>query len=536
MVLTDSSGTVLHHPRIYIDWWGWGSPPNDPNGEMQKWRDFLENLGGSKWLATVEQYYDNTGQYAGNPSDLFTGAEWRDQTNPLPAGYPSREQFIAETNAAIDHFQQPPDDAIILIALPPSILDPGYMRHDHTARTGAHNDAVWIEAAYSANATRLIEHEVAESITDPMYPEHKAWQGGCHCEIADRCAPPSFGSTPGSLTVGESPTADYTVPALWSNDRNPDGAGDACVISHPNHEDYYFVDSTGSLEWIPYFGGGVYDLGHLSGYPLKTGGYYVWGPGAAAWGRGHEDVFAIGTVGNVAHYHMDLWPPTSAGWDSAWGRPSNNSIPYSPDAFSFRPGRVDVVVVGQDVNTGARSIYHRHLKNGTLYGWDNWGAPSGISIDSRPTTASEEVYWADVFFVSHSEDPPHVWHGYTSNVDGAGIQGWNDWGHPPSSGNVVTVDAASRGAHRIEVFALTTDGTMWHDWYDHGTRYGWESWGNPGYTLAMGVGAVDRGDGYVDVASGLSPTLDHKYWNKGQSSWLAQSSVYEYTRPDMDSW
>ena len=62
--------------------------------------------------------------------------------------------------------------------------------------------------------------------------------------------------------------------------------------------------------------------------------------------------------------------------------------------------------------------------------------------------------------------------------------------------------------------APLSDGTIWHNWYDHGTRYGWESRGNPGYGLFEGVGAVDRGNGYVDVTSGEGSEFDHrKAWN-----------------------
>jgi len=79
----------------------------------------------------------------------------------------------------------------------------------------------------------------------------------------------------------------------------------------------------------------------------------------------------------------------------------------------------------------------------------------------------------------------------------------------------VTVDAASRGRRRIEVFAQMSDGTIWHNWYDHGTRHGWEWWGNPGYELLEGVEAVvGYGPGvytcYVGPASFVEPPCSYQ--------------------------
>jgi hypothetical protein len=76
---------VLAEPKVYIDWWGWGSPPNDPNGNIPALEDFLQNFGGSRWLNVVTQYIGTGVGFAGNPTTLW-GGEWSGSTNPLPVG------------------------------------------------------------------------------------------------------------------------------------------------------------------------------------------------------------------------------------------------------------------------------------------------------------------------------------------------------------------------------------------------------------------------------------------------------------------
>jgi hypothetical protein len=65
----------------------------------------------------------------------------------------------------------------------------------------------------------------------------------------------------------------------------------------------------------------------------------------------------------------------------------------------------------------------------------------------------------------------------------------------------------------------------------------WTNWGAPaGIDLYRGVGAVGRGDGMLDFASGQYPHLYHRYWNAGLSSWFDEPWAYQYSTVDMSAW
>jgi hypothetical protein len=435
---------------------------------------------------------------------------------------------VDEANAAVAHLQ-PVDDGIILIAMPPAIPFPGYYRHDSADRPG-HPDITYVEATYSPASTPGLVHEIAETITNPRYREHKAWVDDCDCELVDRCGPPPPGdSTPATLLVGESATANYQVPSMWSDAKNNGFGG--CALSYTPDVNYYFVDGAGSLNhiWGALFGwGAIDDYGHPAGVTLSTL-YSLAGPGAASWRKNRDDVFAVDSTGNVAHLWWDH--PSTPGWNS-WGKPTSYNVIYPPDAFSWRPLRVDVVVTAQSGST--RHLFRRYYENGYFSAWQDWGAPAGITIGSRPGVASWNFNRIDVFVLS-TQTPHHMWHGYTTN--GGTIQGWNDWGYPAGVSLVGGVDAASWGDNRIDVFALGLDGNVWHRTWDHGVFGGWVSWGSPsGIFLNRGVGAVGLGDGMVDAASGQYPYLYHRYYNAGLSSWVDEPWAYQYSTVDMSAW
>src|SRR5260221_7783243 len=58
-------GGVLHNPKVYIDYWGWGSPAQDPNNEINNLQEFIgaysgagSGIANTRWMNTVTQYFD----------------------------------------------------------------------------------------------------------------------------------------------------------------------------------------------------------------------------------------------------------------------------------------------------------------------------------------------------------------------------------------------------------------------------------------------------------------------------------------------
>src|SRR5258708_4578132 len=56
-----STGRVMHTPKVYVVYWGWGTPVYDPYNVIPGFEAYLQNLGGTKYLNTVVQYNDSLG-------------------------------------------------------------------------------------------------------------------------------------------------------------------------------------------------------------------------------------------------------------------------------------------------------------------------------------------------------------------------------------------------------------------------------------------------------------------------------------------
>lgn len=535
--LLDQYPTVLTNPKVYVDWWGWGSPPNDPSGEIPVLEDYLHNLGGSRWLNTVTQYSATNGS-CGNPTDLW-GGEWFGSTNPLPVGtsgspctkngdcasnlcnvssgkcYPTRAQLVTEQTAAINHFQLQNLDAMILIAMPPAVPNPGYAEH------ASSSSVVYIEFPYNSAAAPTAMHEIAEAITDPRWDEvgGAAWNDDCGCELADLC--PDTG-----LSVGESPTANYEVVGLVSNAANQ--YPPACVHAFSTHEDYYFIGSNGNLKHTTSLVGNntIDDYGHPSGVTITST------PGAVSWRNGRQDAFVYGSDGNVWQWRQGNG--VTPAWYS-WGHPTG-TLQFSPDAFSWRPNREDVVVVASNAS-GVFEFWKKAYSNGTWLGWTDLGAPPTSAIASRPGTASWGPNRFDIFFLT-TESPPHVRHAYSTN--GSSISGWDDWSYQSGVTFGTGVDAASWGDQRVDVVVTSTDGNVWQRGWDHNSFSGWFSWGNPGPGFSSRPGAVGLGDFRLEAAAtNYTPGSQawRRVWDWGGFPAWSDDSQYENTIDiDISAW
>ena len=90
--LIDNYGPVQDTPKVYVVYWGWTS---DPSGEQGYLNNFLSSVGGTSWLATVQQYG------GGWQSGLLAGT-WSDSAS-VPSS-PTDAQIQAEAVRAANHF------------------------------------------------------------------------------------------------------------------------------------------------------------------------------------------------------------------------------------------------------------------------------------------------------------------------------------------------------------------------------------------------------------------------------------------------
>src|SRR5579871_1224127 len=113
--LINHGGPVQSAPRVYVDFWGWSS---DPSGERPYLDRFLSSVGGTSWLATVNQYG------GGSDFNLLAGT-WSDPA-AVPTS-PSDGQIQAEAASAAAHFGTGSSVNVeIVVATPTGHSTPGF--------------------------------------------------------------------------------------------------------------------------------------------------------------------------------------------------------------------------------------------------------------------------------------------------------------------------------------------------------------------------------------------------------------------------
>ena len=191
--LYNYGGPVQKAPRVYLLFWGWTS---DPNGEQSYLQNFLNHVGCTSWLKTVNQYGG-----AGYCS-IYQGA-WSD-SSAIPTT-PSDSQIQSEANSFARWLGVSTSDynVQIVVATPSGHNTSGFGSSYcayHGVISGTNNtytDLPYIpNAGYSCGAgsvtgssldgVSIVEgHELAEAITDPLL---NAWKDGSGNEIGDICA------------------------------------------------------------------------------------------------------------------------------------------------------------------------------------------------------------------------------------------------------------------------------------------------------------------------------------------------------------
>lgn len=207
--VTHHGGPVQHDPQVYLVFWDFFK---DPLGARSYIANFVRSIGGSRWLATVNQYG------GGSPRHLLKGT-WSDYHDLSIAKNPSKQELVAEVSRAALHFGIPKWSTTnknninvqIVIALPFGSVCNGY--HDWLWSYGGNNWGITYTALpYNSEAgcrggAVTESHELAEAITDPQ--PFTGWLDRNGNEIGDKC----YGQN-GHIRVGRN---DFFVQKLWSN-------------------------------------------------------------------------------------------------------------------------------------------------------------------------------------------------------------------------------------------------------------------------------------------------------------------------------
>jgi uncharacterized repeat protein (TIGR03803 family) len=231
--LTYHGGPIQKIPKIYVTFWGSTWRSDDPSGEAAYLTAFLTGIGGSSWLNTVAQYYDNSHGSITNPPGELMGTSNDTSAAPL---HPSPRQVADEAVKSAAHFGYSAD-AMYLIATAHGRSWSGFLKPDcsyHNTVTGKPGTIAFINFPYMSDAgvkcgagsvnnpgtldgvSIIAGHEVAETQTDSSA---MSWYSDVD------------GSEIGDLCLWQSPNADvafstgtFAVQPLWSN------ASNSCVL------------------------------------------------------------------------------------------------------------------------------------------------------------------------------------------------------------------------------------------------------------------------------------------------------------------
>ncbi|MCC9311496.1 hypothetical protein LN042_31280 [Kitasatospora sp. RB6PN24] len=328
--MSNHGGPVQTAPKVYVDYWGWGT---DPSGEQAYLNRFLSSIGGNPWLATVNQY--------GAGSSPVLAGTWSDPA-AIPAS-PTDAQIQTEAGNAALHFATGNSVNVeIVVATPTGHSTSGFGSQwcaYHGAIAGLPN-VTYTNLPYMSDAgsncgagsvtgsaldgVSIVEgHELAETITDPLL---NAWYDAGNNEIGDKCAWTGLGTI-------ATPAGSFAVQPLWSNGANN------CVMSAPTMltAGTFEQNTTGWQRLVP--SGGIvnwvnYNTAAGAPAPAHDGTGYLAFNTNIGGGSVYQDVPV--NVGAGASYTASVWLSSQSGGASGsfclWGLGATNTnscLPYS---------------------------------------------------------------------------------------------------------------------------------------------------------------------------------------------------------------
>lgn len=101
------------------------------------------------------------------------------------------------------------------------------------------------------------------------------------------------------------------------------------------------------------------------------------------------------------------------------------------------------------------------------------------------------------------------------------------------------IAAVSWGPGRLDVFAVLSDGRVYHRWWDAGAGSSWSGWEDlGGGPFGSRVTAVSWGPGRLDVfAIGIDKAIHHNWFDRGWGGWESLGGVFQtHTAVSAVSW
>ncbi len=214
---------------------------------------------------------------------------------------------------------------------------------------------------------------------------------------------------------------------------------------------------------------------------------------------GRLEVFAIGDIGGHGTI-WHIWQVTPGGGWSDWSllgtSPAHPSFPHplvtTPiTVWRNNDGRLEVFAVGSDG-------YLWHIwQLAPNSGWSDWTSFDAL-VGQAYTIGKNLDGRLEIFLVGLDGILYHM------NQSTAGSQQWSrgaSLGLPPNVNQLFCVSVGRNGDGRLEVFAIGSDGALWHIWQNAANGFEWANWaslGMPG-TLLTPFAVGTNQDGRLQV-------------------------------------
>ena len=249
----------------------------------------------------------------------------------------------------------------------------------------------------------------------------------------------------------------------------------------------------------------------------QLGGQLAGGePAAAQNADGRLELFAevSGPQGPELGHIWQTAP--NAGW-SAWdslGAPASAQFLGATAVARNADGRLEAFARVGLMSTGTLWHIWQTTPGGTWSAWEDLGGSIGAHIVVATQNADGRL---EVFAVSSTAKLEHIW----QTSPNGGWSAWGGLGQPVGVSLTAGVAAGQNPDGRLEVFAVATDGGLWHLWQEspNGDWSGWESLSAPpGVSLAIPAAARNE-DGRLEVFVSGQGNLWHRWQPAPGAGW-----------------
>ena len=262
----------------------------------------------------------------------------------------------------------------------------------------------------------------------------------------------------------------------WSGNESPDLSASPAVIALVGNGIQFTcaIGADGTLQSIGLSGPDGWHA--LPGVSLRSS------PCVGLNQAGLIELFAV-EANDAALWH--IWQTgTNNSTNSAWSNWATHKTPpgvlleSSPAIAQNANQCLELFIVGTDGSLW--QIVQTKINNGWS-GWLSRGTPpGGIQFRNSPAVAANSKRLLELFAVGTDGALWHIWQTGQTAING-GWSGWYSHGTPPGIQLGWSPAVAINGVGRLETFAVGTDGALWHIWQTQpsGGWSGWYSHGTP---------------------------------------------------------